>query len=181
MADSSLSGKKVAVLATDYFEEAELTEPVRALKEAGAQIDIIALKPGEIKGLKHVNPGQSVKVDKTLDEADPSEYDGLVLPGGAVNADQLRTVKKARDFVTKIMDEMGKPTAVICHAPWVLASAGLARGRKMTSFFTIQDDMRNAGADWADEELVVDGNLITSRKPDDLPAFNKALISALAA
>jgi protease I len=181
MADSSLSGKKVAVLATDYFEEAELTEPVRALKEASAQIDIIALKPGEIKGLKHVNPGQSVKVDKTLDEADPSEYDGLVLPGGAVNADQLRTVKKARDFVTKIMDEMGKPTAVICHAPWVLASAGLARGRKLTSFFTIQDDMRNAGADWVDEEVVIDGNLITSRKPDDLPAFNKALISALAA
>lgn len=181
MADISLSGKKVAVLATDYFEEPELTEPVKALKEAGAQVEIIAPKAGEIKGLQHVDPGQAVKVDKTLDEADPSDYDALVLPGGAVNADRLRMDQKARDFVIKVMDELGKPTAVICHAPWLLASAGLARGRKMTSFFTIQDDMRNAGADWTDEEVVVDGNLITSRKPDDIPAFNRALISALAA
>lgn len=180
MADN-LSGKKVAVLATDFFEEPELTEPVKALKEAGAQVEIIAPKSGEIKGLQHVKPGQSVKVDKTLDEADPADYDGLVLPGGAVNADRLRMDQKARDFVIKMMDELGKPTAVICHAPWLLASAGLARGRKMTSFFTIQDDMRNAGADWTDEEVVVDGNLITSRKPDDIPAFNQALISALAA
>lgn len=178
MAD--LSGKKVAVLATDYFEEAELTEPVKALKDAGAQVDIIAPKSGEIKGLKHVEPGQAVKVDKTLDEADPAEYDALVLPGGAVNADKLRTVQKARDFVTKMMDEMGKPTAVICHAPWLLVSSGLARGKKLTSYFTIQDDMRNAGADWTDEEVVVDGNLITSRNPDDIPAFNNALIKALA-
>jgi protease I len=178
MAD--LSGKKIAVLATDYFEEAELTEPVKALKDAGAQVEIIAPKSGEIKGLKHVEPGQAVKVDKTLDEANPADYDALVLPGGAVNADKLRTVQKARDFVTKMMDEMGKPTAVICHAPWLLVSAGLARGRKLTSYFTIQDDMRNAGADWTDEEVVVDGNLITSRQPDDIPAFNEALIKALA-
>jgi protease I len=181
MADANLSGKKVAVLATDYFEEPELTEPVKALKEAGAEVEIIAPKAGEIKGLQHVDPGQSVKVDKTLDEADPADYDALVLPGGAVNADRLRMDQKARDFVIKVMDELGKPTAVICHAPWLLASAGLARGRKLTSFFTIQDDMRNAGADWTDEEVVVDGNLITSRKPDDIPAFNRALISALAA
>jgi protease I len=179
MAD--LSGKKVAVLATDYFEEAELTEPVKALKKAGATVEVIAPKAGEIKGLKHMEPGQAVKVDKTLDEADPTDYDALVLPGGAVNADRLRTEKKARDFVTKIMDEMGKPTAVICHAPWLLVSAGLARGKKLTSFFTIQDDMRNAGADWTDEEVVVDGNLITSRSPDDIPAFNRAIISALGA
>ncbi len=179
MAD--LSGKKVAVLATDYFEEAELTGPVKALKDAGAKVDIIAPKNGEIKGLEHVDPGQSVKVDKTLDEADPNNYDALVLPGGAVNADHLRMERKARDFVTKIMDEQGKPTAVICHAPWILVSAGLARGKKLTSYFTIQDDMRNAGADWVDEEVVKDGNLITSRQPDDLPAFNKALISALGA
>jgi protease I len=179
MAD--LSGKKVAVLATDFFEEVELTEPVKALEEAGATVEIIAPKPGEIKGLKHVDPGQAVKVDKTLDKADPADYDALLLPGGAVNADRLRMEQKARDFVTKMMDEMGKPTAVICHAPWLLASAGLARGKKMTSFFTIQDDMRNAGADWSDEEVVVDGNLITSRKPDDIPAFNRALITALRA
>lgn len=180
MAEANLSGKKVAVLATDYFEEAELTEPVKALKDAGAQVEIIAPKSGKIKGLKHVDPGQAVKVDKTLDEADPAEYDALLLPGGAVNADHLRMDKKARDFVTKIMDELGKPTAVICHAPWMLASAGLARGKKLTSYFTIQDDMRNAGADWVDEEVVKDGNLITSRNPDDIPAFNKAFISALA-
>jgi protease I len=177
MAD--LSGKKVAVLATDYFEEAELTGPVDALKEAGASVEIIAPKAGEIKGLKHVGPGQVIKVDKTLDEADPVDYDALVLPGGAVNADKLRMEQKARDFVTKIMDELGKPTAVICHAPWMLASAGLARGKKLTSYYTIQDDMRNAGADWSDEEVVIDGNLITRRQPDDIPAFNRALISAL--
>lgn len=181
MADNKLSGKKVAVLATDYFEEPELTEPVKALKEAGATVEIIAPKSGEIKGLKHVDSGQSVKVDKTLDEANPDDYDGLVLPGGAVNADKLRMEQKARNFVIKMMDEQNKPTAVICHAPWMLVSAGLARGKKLTSYFTIQDDMRNAGADWVDEEVVVDGNLITSRNPDDIPAFNRALISALAA
>jgi protease I len=180
MADTKLSGKKVAVLATDYFEEPELTEPVKALKEAGATVEIIAPKSGEIKALKHVDPGQSIKVNKTLDEADPADYDGLLLPGGAVNADHLRMEKKARDFVTKMMDELGKPTAVICHAPWMLVSAGLARGKKLTSYFTIQDDLRNAGADWVDEECVVDGNLITSRNPDDIPAFNKAFIKALA-
>jgi protease I len=181
MADSNLSGKKVAVLATDYFEEAELTEPVKALKDAGAEVEVIAPKSGEIQGLKHVDKGQSVKVDKTLDEADPADYDALVLPGGAVNADHLRMEEKARNFVVKMMDELGKPTAVICHAPWMLVSSGLARGRKLTSYFTIQDDLRNAGAEWADEEVVVDRNLITSRNPDDLPAFNNALISALSA
>lgn len=179
MAD--LSGKKVAVVATDYFEEAELTEPVKALREAGAEVEIISDKDDEIQGLKHVEKGEKIKVDKTLNEANADDYDGLVLPGGAVNADHLRTNQKARNFVVKIMDEQGKPTAVICHAPWLLVSAGLARGKKLTSYFTIADDLRNAGADWVDEECVVDGNLITSRNPDDLPAFNKALINALAA
>lgn len=181
MADSDLSGKKVAVVATDYFEEAELTEPVKALRDAGAIVEIIAPKAGEIKALRHVEPGQAIKVDKTLDEADPADYDALLLPGGAVNADHLRVEQKAKDFVIKLMSEMNKPTAVICHAPWMLASTGLARGKKLTSYHTIQDDMRNAGADWVDEEVVVDGNLITSRKPDDIPAFNKAFISALGA
>lgn len=177
MAD--LSGKKVAVVATDYFEEPELIEPVQALRDAGADVEIIAPKEGEIKALKHVEPGQSVRVDKTLDEANPEDYDALVLPGGAVNADHLRTEDKALDFVKKMFGE-GKPTAVICHAPWVLVSAGLARGKKLTSYFTIADDLRNAGAEWSDEQVVQDGNLITSRNPDDLPAFNQALISALA-
>jgi protease I len=178
---SNLRGKKVAVVATDYFEESELVEPVKALRDAGAQVEIIAPKPGEIKGLNHVDQAGPVKVDKTLDEANPSDYDALVVPGGAVNADHLRMETKARNFIIKMMDELGKPTAVICHGPWLLASAGLARGKKLTSYFTIQDDMRNAGADWVDEEVVVDGNLITSRKPDDLPAFNKALITAISA
>jgi protease I len=120
-----------------------------------------------------------VRVDKTLSEANPNDYDAAVFPGGAVNADQLRVDKKAQNFITKIMDEHGKPTAVICHAPWLLASAHLARGKRLTSFHTIKDDMENAGANWVDEECVQDGNLITSRKPDDLPAFCKALVGAL--
>ena len=178
---ANLSGKKVAVVATDFFEEAELTEPVKALKDAGAKIEIIAPHGGEIKGLKHVDPGKAIHVDKTLDEAKPEDYDALLIPGGAVNADHLRMEKKARNFITKMMNELGKPTAVICHGPWLLASAGLARGKKLTSYFTIQDDMRNAGADWVDEAVVQDGNLITSRQPDDIPAFNQKLIAALGA
>jgi protease I len=177
MAD--LSGKKIAIVATDYFEESELTEPMKALKDAGAIVEVIAPKSGEIKGVKHIDPGQTIKVDKTLTQADPDDYDGAVFPGGAINADSLRMEPKARDFITKLMDEQGKPAAVICHAPWLLASSGLARGKKLTSFYTIQDDMRNAGAEWVDEEVVKDGNLITSRSPGDLLAFNKAFIAVL--
>jgi protease I len=178
MAD--LTGKKIAVVATDYFEELELTEPMEALKKAGAKVDVIAPKSGEIKGVNHVDPGKSVKVDITLDKADPNDYDAAVFPGGAINADNLRVNQDAKNFITKIMNEHSKPTAVICHAPWLLVSAGLARGRRLTSFHTIQDDMRNAGAEWVDEPVVIDDNLITSRKPDDLSAFNDAIISAIA-
>jgi protease I len=180
MAD--LSDKTVAILVDNYFEEAEFTGPLRALREAGATVEVIAAEPqdGHIQALNHVDMGNEFPIDKTLDEADISKYDALVLPGGAMNADQLRMQPKAREWVRAIMDA-GKPLAVICHAPWVLVSAGLARGRKLTSFFTIQDDMLDAGADWVDEPVVIDGNLITSRKPDDVPAFNNALISALAA
>jgi protease I len=179
MAD--LTGKKVAVLVDNYFEESEFTEPIKALKEAGATVETIATGPedGQVQGLKHVDKGQTFKIDKTLDEAEIDDYDALVLPGGAINADQLRMKDKARQWVKKASED-GKPLAVICHAPWVLASAGLAKGRKLTSFFTIQDDMRDAGAEWVDEEVVIDGNLITSRNPDDLPAFNHALISMMA-
>jgi protease I len=177
MAD--LAGKKIAIVATDYFEESELTEPMAALKKAGAEVDVIAPKSGEIKGVKHVEPGQSVKVDKTLDNANPDDYDAAVFPGGAINADNLRINQDAKNFITKIMNEHNKPTAVICHAPWLLVSAGLARGKRLTSFHTIQDDLRNAGAEWVDEPVVIDDNLITSRKPDDLSAFNDAIISAL--
>src|SRR4051812_39744921 len=121
-----LSGKKIAVVSTDYFEEVELTESVKAMREAGAEVEIIAPKQGEIKGLKHTDPGQAVKVDKTLDEANAADYDAAVFPGGAVNADRLRMDERAKNFLVKIMDELGRPTAIICHAPWILASAGLA-------------------------------------------------------
>ena len=177
---ADLAGKKVAVLVDNYFEEAEFTKPIQALKDAGATVEVIAAEAedGKVQGMQHVDKGESFDIDKTLGEADINDYDALLLPGGAVNADQLRTQDKAKEWVKEIM-QAGKPLAAICHAPWVLASAGVADGRKLTSFFTIQDDMRNAGADWVDEEVVVDSNLITSRKPDDIPAFNQALISML--
>lgn len=180
MAD--LSGKMVAILVDNYFEEDEFTGPKKALEEAGAKVEVIAAEPenGEVQSLQHVDKSRKYNIDKTLDQANIEDYDALVLPGGAVNADQLRMQDKAKQWV-KSITEAGKPLAAICHAPWVLASAGLAQGRKMTSFFTIQDDMRAAGADWQDKEVVIDGNIITSRKPDDIPAFNKALISMMGA
>lgn len=178
MAD--LNGKKVAVLVDNYFEEAEFTGPIEKLKEAGADVEVIAAEPenGEVQAMNHVDKGKRYKIDKTLDEAEFEDYDALLLPGGAINADQLRMITKAREWVNQAMS-MGKPLAAICHAPWILASTGIAKGRRMTSFFTIQDDMRDAGADWVDEEVIIDGNLITSRKPDDVPAFSNALISML--
>jgi protease I len=170
--------KKIAIVATDYFEEAELTSPKEALEKEGYETEVIAPKSGEIQGLNHMDPGQKVKVDKTLDEADPNDYDGIVVPGGVVNADHLRVDKKAQDLLESIMGA-GKPTAIICHGPWLLVSSHLTRGKKLTSYHTLQDDIQNAGGEWVDEEVVVDDNLITSRTPDDLPAFNKALLGAL--
>lgn len=177
MADS-LKGKNIAIIATDYFEESELTEPMAALQDAGAHVDVIAPHEGEIKGLKHTDPGQSVVVDKTLDEMDASKYDAIVLPGGAVNADNLRMNDKARQVIRNFMDA-GKVVAAICHAPWALISAGRVDGKQLTSFSTIQDDVRNAGGEWVNEQVVVDQNLITSRQPDDIPAFNHAIIQTL--
>lgn len=178
---AKLSGKRVAILVDNYFEESEMTGPLTALKQEGATIDIIGAnsKNGEVQSLNHIEKGKCYKVDKTLDEAEMDDYDCLILPGGAVNADKLRVQTKAikwvKDFISK-----GKPLAVICHAPWVLASAGIIDGRRLTSFPSIQDDLINAGADWLDEEVVIDGTLITSRKPDDIPAFNKAISTLLA-
>ncbi len=178
---AQLSGKKVAILVDNYFEEAEFTGPLKALQKAGATVEVVAAEPknGKVQALNHVKMGKSFPIDKTLDEAEVEDYDALVLPGGAINVDQLRMQSKAREWVRSIAKD-GKPLAVICHAPWVLVSAGLAQGRKLTSYFTIQDDLIDAGADWVDEQVVVDGNIITSRKPDDIPAFNEALISMLA-
>ena len=176
MSEKNLSGMRVAILATDLFEQAELLEPRKALDEAGAHTVVIAPKAGEIQGVQHDKKDQRVKVDMTLDKADPNDFDAVLLPGGAMNADALRVEKKAQEFVRSI-DQAGKPIAVICHGPWLLISAGLARGRHMTSYRTIQDDLKNAGAKWEDKEVIRDRNWVSSRQPSDIPAFNREMIS----
>ena len=172
----SLNNIRVAIMAMDAFEEAELTEPMRALKEAGARVDVISKNRGRIQGFKHHDKAGTVPVDRTFDEVRPDEYDALMLPGGALNADTARMEPKVREFI-KTFNDAGKPMAVICHAPWELISAGIVRGRKLTSYYTIQDDVRNAGGEWVDSECVVDDNLVTSRQPSDLPAFNREMIA----
>ena len=176
MAD--LSGKNVAILVDDYFEEAEFTGPLEELKAAGATVDVVAPQTGTLHAMQHAEQGNTYEANKSIDDIHIDDYDALVLPGGAVNADKLRMNDKARIWVRKFMD-MDKPIAAICHAPWLLASAGLAKDHKLTSYYTIQDDMRNAGADWVDEAVVIDDNLITSRQPDDVPAFSRAIIQKL--
>ena len=175
-----LTGCRVAVLATDGFEESELTEPVRALTEAGAKITIVSLKGGKIQGVRHdKEKGAKIDVQRTIDEVDAQEFDAVQLPGGTVNADTMRMVPEVRKFLKEMQAE-GKPMAAICHAAWELISAGLVRGRTLTSYHTIQDDVRNAGGNWIDREVVEEGNWVTSRQPDDLPAFNRAMIELFA-
>ncbi|MGZ3305210.1 MAG: type 1 glutamine amidotransferase domain-containing protein [Asticcacaulis sp.] len=169
----------IAILATDGFEQAELNEPRRALDEAGADTKVVSPKPGRIRGWSHTDWGDPVDVDITLDEADPGDYDALLLPGGVFNPDKLRMNDKAVAFVKAFFDA-GKPVAAICHGPWTIINAGAARGRRMTSWPSLEADLKNAGAHWVDEECVVDGNLVTSRKPDDIPAFNRAMIELFA-
>ena len=166
---------QVAVIATDGVEESELTEPVTALKDAGASVAIIASHPEPIQALRHHDTSRTIDVDLTLDKASPGRYDGLMLPGGALNADALRATPAVLKFI-QVIQEAGKPIAAICHAPWELISAGLVRGRTLTSYHTIQDDVRNAGGTWVDREVVIDRNWITSRQPSDILAFNEALI-----
>ena len=175
----SLSGKTVAILATDGFEQVELTEPMKALKAAGATVEIVSLKSGEIQGFNHFDKGDTFRVDRTLDETDPSRYEALMLPGGAHNPDQLRVEDKALAFVRAFFDA-SKPVAAICHAPWLLIDAGVAEGRKLTSYKTIRTDLRNAGAEVVDQEVVVDEGLVTSRNPDDLPAFCAKMVEEFA-
>lgn len=175
MAEHDLNGLRVAILATDLFEEQELTEPKKALENAGARTVVIAPKAGEIQAVRHDKKTVKVKVDMTLDQAKPDEFDAVLLPGGAMNADALRMNTKAQEFVKKI-DQTGKPIAVICHGSWLLVSAGLTRNRTMTSYFTIQDDIRNSGANWKDKEVIVDDNWVSSRQPSDIPAFNREMI-----
>ena len=174
---SDLTNFRVAVLATDGFEEAELTEPVKALKDAGAEVTVLSLKPGQIQGVRHdLDKTVKVKVDRAIGNVSAEDFDALHLPGGTVNADTLRMMPEVQTFL-RAMEDAGKPIAAICHAPWELVSAGLVRGRTLTSYHTIQDDVRNAGGNWVDREVVEDGNWVTSRQPDDLPAFNRAMIS----
>jgi protease I len=169
--------KRIAILVEDNFEQAEFTSPKRALTDAGFEVDVVSPN-SEVHGLHHLDPGDTFQVDCALKDANAADYDAVVLPGGANNADKLRMNEKAREFVREMYDA-GKIVAAVCHAPWLLVSNGLARGHRLTSYFTVQDDIRNAGGNWVDEEVVIDGNLITSRKPDDLPAFNKAIIERL--
>jgi protease I len=166
---------RVAVIATDGFEETELTETIKALKEAGAKVDVISPHSGEIQAFRHHDPAIQVKVDRLIQEARPGDYDGLLLPGGALNADELRADSKVLTFVKQFNDSQ-KPIAAICHAPWILISAGVADGRMLTSYYTIKDDLKNAGAHWADQAVVVDRNLVSSRNPRDIPAFNREMI-----
>ncbi len=174
----NLAGKRVAILATDGFEQVELTEPRKALDQAGATTEVVSLKSGDIKGWNHTEWGDKVEVDKTLDQARPQDYDALVLPGGVINPDHLRMEPKAVQFVKDFV-ATGRPVAAICHGPWTLVEAGVVKGKTMTSWPSLKTDLKNAGANWVDKEVVTDGQFITSRKPDDIPAFSKTLIGAV--
>jgi protease I len=179
MAEGKLNGKRVAIIATDQVEEAELVEPRRALDEAGAQTDLISIEAGEIQAVNHFEPGGKHSVDRTIDAASADEYDALMIPGGVGNADLLRGDGRMVEF-TREFFEQGKPVAVICHGPWLLVEADVVRGRTMTSWPTLQTDIRNAGGEWVDREVVVDSGLVTSRKPDDIPAFNEIMTAEFA-
>jgi protease I len=179
MERNTLKGLTVAILATDGFEQSELTEPRKALQEAGAATEIVSPKQDRIRGWNHKEWGLEVEVDRELRNADPKDYDALVLPGGVMNPDALRMNPAAIAFV-KSFFTAGKPVAAICHGPWTVIEAGAAQGHRMTSWPSLKTDLKNAGAEWVDEAVVVDGKLVTSRKPDDLPAFNRAAIDLFA-
>ncbi len=179
MASSNrLSGKHVAIVATDGFEQAELLEPKRALEQAGAKVDVVSPKAGSIRGWAEKDWGQAVVVDKSIDSVNASDYDALVLPGGVMNPDKLRRNQAVLKFVRTFF-EQGKPVGAICHGPWTLIDAGVIGGRRVTSYESIQTDLKNAGAEWVDEAVVVDNGLVTSRKPADLPQFNAKLIEEI--
>jgi protease I len=177
--NTKLDGVRVAILATDGFEQSELFEPKKALEEAGATVSVVSLKAGEIKGWNHTNWGETIDVDLTVDEANAEDFDALQLPGGVMNPDKLRVNEQAVNFV-KAFFEAGKPVGAICHAPWTLIEAGVVGGRTVTSYPSIKTDLENAGAKWVDEEVVTDNGLVTSRKPDDIPAFNEKIIEEFA-
>jgi protease I len=177
---ASLKGKKIAILATDGFEQAELVEPRKALDAAGATTVVVAPKSGAIRGWKVKEWGDTVRVDQTLEDARSNEFDALVLPGGVMSPDHLRMEPKAVDFVRQFISA-GKTVAAICHGPWTLLETGALKGKSVTSWPSLRTDLKNAGAHWVDQEVVIDGNFIFSRKPDDIPAFNQAIIQAVSA
>lgn len=179
MAEERLAGIRVAALVTDGFEQVELTEPKAALEQAGAAVFVVSPKDDKVRAWKFTDWGESFDVDVSVASAAAEDYDALLLPGGVMNPDFLRVNEKAVAF-TRAFFEQGKPIAAICHGPWTLIEAGIVRGRRLTSYPSVRTDLRNAGAQWVDEEVVVDGKLITSRKPDDIPAFNRELIGAVA-
>ena len=179
MAEQQLKGKKIAFLATDMVEEVELTKPWDAVKKAGGTPELLSIKSGEIQAFNHYDKSKTYKVDKKVSTAKIDEYDGLVIPGGVGNPDTMRTDEDAVEFVRSFY-EAGKPMAVICHGPWMLVEADVVDGRKLTSWPSLETDIRNAGGDWVDQEVVTDNGLVTSRKPDDLPAFCSKLVEEFA-
>jgi protease I len=175
----SIKGKKIAILATDGYEQVELTDPKRNLEKAGAKVDVLSIKTGQIKGWDKTDWGKSVKVDHLVNDVRPTDYDALILPGGQINPDKLRTDRNAVAFIKEFF-ESGKPVAAICHGPWGLIEADVVKGKTVTSWPSVHTDLKNAGAKWVDKEVVQDGNLITSRRPEDIPAFSKQIIESLA-
>jgi protease I len=171
----TLKGKRVAIVATDGFEQSELLEPRKALEAEGATVEIVAPKSGEIQGMEHHDKGKKVAVDRTIDEVKPDDFAALMLPGGVANPDALRTMPKVVSFVRKFFDEQ-KPVAAICHGAWTLVEADVVKGRTMTSWPSLKTDLENAGAHWVDREVVREGKLVTSRKPDDLPVFCREMV-----
>lgn len=171
----AIDGKKIAILITDGFEQVEMEKPRKALDDAGAKTSIVSPKKGKVKGWKFTEWGDEFPVDIELESAKPADFDALLLPGGVINPDKLRMLPKAVEFVKAFFDE-GKPVAAICHGPWMVVEAGVAKGRRIASWPSIKSDIHNAGAEWVDQEVVSENNLVTSRKPDDIPAFNKAMI-----
>jgi protease I len=176
---SELDGKRIAFLFTEGAEQAEVTEPLKAVRDAGADVDVISLEQGEVEMWNHFDKGDKIEAEKAVSDADASDYDGLVLPGGVANPDQLRGDQDAVRFVRAFFEQK-KPVGVICHGPWMLVEAHVVNGRKVTSWPSVRTDLRNAGADWVDEEVVVDNGLVTSRKPDDLPAFCAKIVEEFA-
>jgi protease I len=176
---NKLQGKRVAFLATDMVEQVELTEPWKAVKGEGAEVELVSLEEGEIQGFNHYDKADKFKVDRTVEEARAEDYDALVIPGGVGNPDTMRMDENAVQLVRDFF-EQGKPVGVICHGPWMLVEAGVVRGRKVTSWPSLQTDIRNAGGNWVDQEVVVDEGLVTSRKPDDISAFNAKIIEEFA-